>query len=1040
MMKYKIILAGLLTVFLALSAVPPIPERSEKGTPYTTHSSEIFGPSISQQRNFNLPDSILVLRVQFSDVTFDATGSQPSGVPHDKEYFERWMFHLSSYYHDASHGKYHLTETNYTVWDQVFTLPNPMGYYGDNDNRTARIAEFVKDTFDMADAEIDFSLYDSFIIFHAGAGQEADLSGENQDALWSTFVTRKTLQAGLDPDNDDYQGIQTNEKLIREVVIVPESQWHPDSILNETPVYSLFGVLAHLFGHQIGLPTLYDNNSATGRSFGIGNFGIMGTGLWNAKGFVPPLPCAWSRYFLGWEYDTIVELSASAINQQIAHPMSNSSLPKLYKVKITDKEYFLLENRQYNPDNSTLNGFPNFTFPLLPPGEQDYYPPPNENVPRFNFMKNTYLGCEWDFFLPGPGYSDPPAADNVTIDGSGLLIWHIDEHIIEQRFTPDFQFNSVNGNAAHKGVDLEEADGIQHLDAVIDQNSLGSPYDSFRNGNNDYFGDLYYPDTDNIWLPTAESYYGGIPLEIRDISASANVMSFSVFYKWQLQAPDYNGENPFPAMIMDIDLDGIYEIIYPMPSGRIYLWKDDLMDATFQHLPPMSFIYSYDTSNGCFYFPCHEGLDKTAILRAVFFDFNTQFINTVFSDRTWAAPIVIDPNHESQAFLPLNKISENGAELKIYNHFSEVHSIAFSDYIASNMMWDNSILYVLTKGDQYQIHRISTVNHEMIGSQILDEITIEQKIDQAILADWNQDGSPNFLFTVDDSLVYNYHSDGSIHEGYPVNTGLYKSAVPSLADINGNGFLDLLIGGENTFVAINHLGTVSKPSNTVPATDSLNIASGVIAVDLNSDGIPEILGNMSKNRFCIWENRENNEFQLKSDTTISYRKRSRNYPLLFSLENNLTAFICADDGMIFRQELGSGILPGGWLTEYATHGRVASYQFPLPQNQHLTEKVFIEEHTYVYPNPYSSIYTGSIYQGDFRSEAITVKWMISQNAMMNVKVFDIAGNKVFEESKDSFAYVQNDVGIDVKKMSSGMYFALLKANGVTKMLKFAIEK
>ncbi len=48
--------------------------------------------------------------------------------------------------------------------------------------------------------------------------------------------------------------------------------------------------------------------------------------------------------------------------------------------------------------------------------------------------------------------------------GSGILIWHIDENVINANFTVNFDRNYVNSNALHKGVDLEEADGIQHSD------------------------------------------------------------------------------------------------------------------------------------------------------------------------------------------------------------------------------------------------------------------------------------------------------------------------------------------------------------------------------------------------------------------------------------------------------------------------------------------------------------------------------------------------------------------------------------------------
>jgi hypothetical protein len=50
----------------------------------------------------------------------------------------------------------------------------------------------------------------------------------------------------------------------------------------------------------------------------------------------------------------------------------NPEATRLYKIPISENEYFLIENRQQNPDNSTdpHNWQPSYTFELLPEGEQ----------------------------------------------------------------------------------------------------------------------------------------------------------------------------------------------------------------------------------------------------------------------------------------------------------------------------------------------------------------------------------------------------------------------------------------------------------------------------------------------------------------------------------------------------------------------------------------------------------------------------------------------------------------------------------------------
>ncbi|MDY6915841.1 MAG: hypothetical protein SVM86_05970, partial [Candidatus Cloacimonadota bacterium] len=653
MKKYTFLILSFITAYLF--AVPPHPQKTTQIPSYPKYNTEIFKQN-QKGRSSNLPDSILVLRVQFQDVKFKIEPSFPDSFPHDRAYFERFMFHLSSYLHDASYENYILTEDNYSVIDTVFTLPETMEYYGDDSNQLERVSLMSKQTIEMADDIIDFSNYDSFIIFHAGAGQEADINSANPEQIYSTFLTRKSLQEGLEPENDNYQGIITSDgKYVKEIIICPETEWQPDFEEGDTN-YQLFGILTYLFCRQMGLPTLFNN---VGAGNGIGDFGIMGTGAWNANGHVPPLPCAWSRYYMGWEEDNIEEINFSDSDFEITFPMAKDDFtPKLYKINITEEEYFLLENRQQNPDNSTLNGFPNFTFQLAE--DQDYYPPPNDNIPRFNFMKNTYLGCEWDFYLPGPGFGSAPGPDEEIVDGSGLFIWHIDEEVIAEKFQPEEGINIVNSVATHKGVDLEEADGIQHMDALISIKSWGSAYDSFRADNNAYFGKAVDPFTGYTSQPTSNSYYGKTILEIYNISISDSLMTFSVNFYNRFKT-EYVGRNIFPASVVDFDDDGSNEIFYPMPNGELYFWKDDEIYENFQ-ISPLAEYFAYDEQNRTFLLPTYDEDASISILYTLFFENNNSYIDGItFNNKTWATAPVVTNNDLQRVILALD--SENNTQL-----------------------------------------------------------------------------------------------------------------------------------------------------------------------------------------------------------------------------------------------------------------------------------------------------------------------------------------------------------------------------------------
>jgi len=970
-----------LVVSPSLLAMPSVPGKIDNLS-YKVYPSEKYSRRNSSFRE-ELPQNILALMVEFSDVTFDIVPDFPDSLPHDREYFERLFFHLASFYADASHGNYVLTENNYTVWDDVVTLTQPMAYYGDNELQIERICEFTQETVQQIDDQIDYNDYDAIILIHAGAGEEAAPIGENEDQISSTFLSRRSLQAGLDPENDDFPGIETNDELyLTEFVIIPETEWQPDSVPNEDPIYGIFGVIAHQFGHQIGLPTLFDNDSSNGRSYGIGGFGVMGTGVWNANGFVPPLPCAWSRYYLGWEDDNIVEINSSFENLSLAFPMlEDEETPKLYKINISESEYFLIENRQQNPDGSFFinadgDTLATFTFETI--AGQNVYPPGHAYAgqPKFSFMENSYTGCEWDFYLPGYGFGAAPEND-----GSGILIWHIDENVINQNFTPDFEVHSVNGDASHKGVDLEEADGIQQLDSTLHGYSsfYGSKDDSYREGNNTYFGKNYHNDI--FSTPIADSYYGGIPLEIFNISSSDSIMTFSVEYEWALNA-FFLGENPYSAATIDFNGDGNNEMFYLMPNGKMCLWEDDELYPNFP-------IYLLINSQVCNYFafdeqtrsiliPSKSANNSTVFLYQIDYDLeNYQDNILLLLERSWAASPVVNPDEDSEnrVFIPLLVNNSIGSEIVILNaDYEIIETLSFDEHISSNLIYKDNFLYFID--NSWIVHKITLPGYELEEFPLDIDVTLYPKISSALLVDIDLDDSDDFIITAANSILYVFDSTGNNLDGFPQEIPLHSTAVPSISDIDNNGYPEILIGGENTFAIFNKNGDVSKPNNELIDPDSSFIASGIIALNIDDDDEKEILGNMSRNRFCVWDNVNFNDFELNSGES--------------------------------------------------------------PENGN---KVFNKAQTYFYPNPLSTTFNKAVnYHSQIPDETIILRIETYQNVDVKIKIFDIAANIIYENTSSCEIGFDNKINIDASDLSSGVYFVILSAKGKVLKLKFAIEK
>jgi immune inhibitor A len=314
----------------------------------------------------------------------------------------------------------------------------------------------------------DDGYVDALFVVHAGWGAEQSRDRGN---IWSC---KWDLESNGGPgafSTDD--GVK-----IKGFMVVPEELLDNADDGNELLV--TIGVFCHDFGYMLGLPALYDTTPHRwdADSYGIGYWGLMGYGAWTGivaypqrvplPGNCPVHPMAWSKYYAGW---VSVTNATQGRNQPHAIYRAESSAPpdatRFLRITVAGpEEYFLLENRQQVGFDRGL----------------------------------AYL----EHIEP----DDPTPCD-------GLLIWHIDERVIEDNLSD----NTVNGNKLHKGVDLEEADGYNDLDFRVNLGDDGDPFPGHFSKRE--FG----PDTSPDSLPygSAES-----TCYIERISDSGNPMTLYV--------------------------------------------------------------------------------------------------------------------------------------------------------------------------------------------------------------------------------------------------------------------------------------------------------------------------------------------------------------------------------------------------------------------------------------------------------------------------------------------------------------------------------
>ena len=532
--------------------------------------------------------TVLAVRVSFSDTPVDSSTA----------YYDRRLLFLSQYWDQASDGQVTLSTT---LWDSVFTLPHTMAYYGDDDRFQERLVFMVRDLVAVADSTVDFHQYQALYIFHAGAGQEADVFDNSRDQIWSAFVTPEDFEQVL-PDTTGAVGIKTNDQVSPGVYFrVSQAAEAPEVESQDGYEFGTTGVFCHEFGHMLGrlrglpsMPDLYDTTGDEGGyNQGIGSWDLMGGGVWNANGFVPAGISAWTRYWLGFVAPTRVIASGPQTLSQLERQVGSD--PRILQIPITQSEYFLLENRRHD-----LDGNGKFTFDDA------------NGDGCFDYYTDSYAGAEFDFFLPSN--LTPPGAGcdaGSYVSGSGVVIYHVDEAKIEAGLAN----NVVEGDTQRKGIDVVEADGIEDLDSQPSTYAGGSPDDVYRGG----YKDQFTPDT----TPSTAAY-GNVRtgISVTSIGPADSVMTMDIAIDrtrpgWPkvLTGRIRNA----PSVAADLDGNGTLELIVPVQrlnnTGAIYVFEPDgtdYMDGDTTPTP-LAVTTSAPTSS-----PCVGDIDGVAGLEIVF--------------------------------------------------------------------------------------------------------------------------------------------------------------------------------------------------------------------------------------------------------------------------------------------------------------------------------------------------------------------------------------------------------------------------------------
>lgn len=982
-------------------------------------------------RTFNSePDTfrILAIRVEFvedDDETTTGNGkfdlSEDTDIqfdppPHNKFYFEDHLESLKRYYENASKGKVYI---EYTVFpagtNEAYQLPENMLYYNpvnEDEEMNQKLAELFKDAILTTDndSQINFSLYNSFIVLHAGAGSDFSIEDIEEfnptpNDLPSAYLYLNDLRDTIGNENPDYAGIPVDNGtfFVQNGLIIPETESKYDSYETFFNI-GLNGIIAHHFGHHLGLPSLF--NTSTGQT-AIGKFGLMDVGFANVDGLVPALPSAWCRYFLGWEEPVNI---TQGINHKVAE-FYTETVPHLYKIDINANEYFLIENRQQDPDNDSLKITISPRGVVIEADDQDF-----------------------------------------DILASGILIWHIDENIIYNNFLT----NTINADQNKKGIALEEADGAIDIGLVHEDILPGffSPIngqlfdaffaDTIYADDTTYIGNSYFTPFTN---PNTNSNSGAKShIYITDISHSGNIMTFDLNIRHMVEGFPYyikNADNicltaTDKGEIIAVDTSSNYLYVWDNIGQPVYTYSYNEDIQKFNTVKTYPLYVFYETENRIATMPAASDFDNDGYTEFIIGDETGKFylfrisgtqpqlVDKFDLDPPGKSKLIAYNSHTGINFIytTMNKriaaFDMNGIikwEFTNWEYPNQDNVIENAIHVINN---NPAVVYTRSDGPVYRLSEGLILSTYNMGEETANKI---------ISADINKDGKDELVILTNMTL-HMINSDFEKDQSFNLMIDENFEDL-AMGDINNDGAPEIIAYRENFLYVFNRNGTLSDnfPFDLKKYKGSGNFSSTPLIADINEDGTQEIIiGTDSGEILCISGNGEPvSDFSFSTSNTI------KNVFIHSNNNGEIIVSALSGDNFIYSWDTESefNVSNISWRSKYNDALNSSRYLLTKDFTPKTYSVLMPKERVYNYPNPNEDNFT-------------IIRYYLTESADVNIKIFDLTGDLIKSMAGPGSADIDNEVKWDLTNISSGVYLARVESASATKkehkIIKIAVIK
>lgn len=975
-----------------------------------------LNPNPIQKSQIAAEDTIKILAVMvnfledkdgatFGNGKFGSIYSQNYGsdildpLPHDRDYFESHLTFVKNYYQKVSNGK---VSVEFTILPDTFSVTKTMRNYSPtpgSDDLTP-VGQFAQEVWTKADQiypTFNFSDYNVFLIFHAGVGRDISLPGSigNERDLPSVYLSEKSLTNIFGQSFTGFP-VSSGSFFIKNSMIIPETESRELETITGKFLFEITinGLLVASVASHLGLPDLFDTE--TGYS-AIGRFGLMdGQSIFAYNGCFPPEPSAWEKIYLGWT-EAISVLPGNYSINLAADLGANLADTVILKVPINSSEYYLVENRQRDVFKDGLN----LSYKS------------NGNIINKQFAKDTTGFYSYDTDSLSGVVLDVDEFD-WALPGNGIVVWHIDENVINEKLAE----NKINTDKTRRGVDVEEADGVQDIgekfitifgDEVIGE---GTDEDFWYSGNK---AELYENMFSKNTRPDTRTNSGANSLiTLKDFSTIANKMSFKIEYGDSIIKPLFvsslvdsfkstsitfiDAENYLFGInsFTELKISNGNSILYSLNDfsdfkpasvkfGNVNYLVGVNVGSSAQQFPSSINFYLYDGSSSS-----NNNVNLSQIITSApaVRKTVTEVYEVLFGTNDGNILIFDLESLLNGNNIPKSELLvETGAEVKqIALSGSKIFAIA--QKLDTNAKYD--LVYndgsIIKFNDEKLLKLAATVDVQ--GNDI--SIISSEKTNEYF-----------FYVTLNNSVISTIKT-----------TSIEAAKSFSLADIKNDGNNYLILNDKNKIEAYNLNGSLAD-NFPFELKDGDEFTGLPLSADIEGDLKSEILTFTKSGKVFAFDGGSAN---LIDGFPISFGDTPITDPILFN-SNSKIGLAGIDSANSFSGWVVSSILGRmDWAEIFGSNSNSSFLGKALESQKN--NSFFPGNRAYNYPNP--------VYNGE-----TAIRYYVNEDSKINIKIFDLAGDFVAELNDEAFGNMDNETVWNVGDIQSGVYLARVEATGLS---------